>query len=668
MVNLILSISLSVLLKISPSYQYNPEVLVRRSVELLEVGNFKDAKGYIDLLKYTGKKEEYKILKGILLYSTGEYDSTLFYVDNIKGMGYLKGIALMYVNQDSGTKIIKRIGNDEDRFKLIFYKENPDTINQILSKLRISEKEKEEGKGYAYLKSDSAERAYAVFLKLYKENRNDKFLSDLFAYSLLKLHKWNEIMKFMGSAKYQSPLLNFVIGTALYNLQRYKEAEPYFIKDTVDSRLRPHTLFALSWIYYRLGDYKNTIAFINKFLECYNGELVKYATYRVGRAYLKMGDLRSLEYFNQVYKKYPDSDIADDALFLLGKINYLVEKLNQAKKYFLRLMVDYPECPWISYSANYVGNIYLKLGRFEKAEQYFNIGLQNNPPKSLKDELIYNLEWARYKCGKYGSLIYFYRSFIKKYPNNYRVPELMIALSDFYISARRYTKGIKVLLQFYKKFPNYKNRDEIVLKIFEAYKLMGKNKEGEKFVNEYISQNRTGDKVFQFLGEYYFSQNEIGKAIDFFRKIKGEELKPYALYMIGSAYFNSGLYREAEIALGKIIEDYKYSDYFEKAYLLLAEGYYYEGIEEDFLNFIQSGLTVLSDSGKVDLLLLEARYYCERNNSKALDIYKKAVETAGTDVERVSKILYEEVECARSLGYDAKAQELKEKADILKRR
>ncbi len=668
MVNLILSVSLSVLLKISPAYQYNPEVLVRRSVELLEEGNFKDAKEYIDLLKYMGKKEEYRILKGILLYSTGAYDSALFYVDNIKGTDYLKGIALMYVNQDSGIKIIKKFGSDEDKFKLIFYKENPDTINQILARLQISEKEKEEGKGYAYLKSDSTEKAYAIFLRLYKEDRNDKFLVDLFAYSLLKLHRWNEIIKFIGGANYQSPLLNFVIGTALYNLQMYKEAETFFIKDTVDNRLRPHALFALSWIYYRLGDYKKTIAFINEFLSCYKGELVKYAIYRVGRAYLKMGDLKGLKYFYQVYEKYPDSDIADDALFLLGKINYLIDKLEQAKKYFLRLMVDYPECPWISYSANYVGDIYLKLGKFEKAEQYFNIGLQNNPPKSLEDELIYNLEYARYKCGKYGSLIYFYRSFIQKYPDNYRVPELMIALSDFYISAHRYTRGIKVLLQFYKKFPNYKNRDEIVLKIFEAYRLMGKNKKGEKFVNEYISQNKAGDKVFQFLGEYYLSQNEIGKAIDFFRKIKGEELKPYALYMIGRAYFSSGLYRESEIALGKIIEDYKYSDYFEKAYLLLAEGYYYDGIEEDFLNFIQSGLTVLSDSGKVDLLLLEAKYYCERNDRKALEIYRKAVETAGTDVERVSKILYEEAECANSLGYNAEAKKIKEKADILRRR
>jgi len=653
------------LLDIQPERTDRGLILLNEAVVKIERGDTCGLMGILSLLKGSGYKNEADFLLGIYLLNSGNYREAENLLSLTGTPDYVKGILAIYSGKGLPVALMSSLP-DTLKFNLIFYTEDTVLIDSILSTLNLPPVYKKIADGYRlFLKGKYSESAsiFKDLLGIYRE----RIVRDYLYASLLGANKWREIIELEEKIKYDSPVKCFATATAFYSLKKYRDAEKFFSAGTT-SIYRVHFLYGLGWTEYRLRKYRNSVKAFEAFFKEPIKNLVLPARYRLARAYLKLGDLKSLEIFKEMVRDSVKSSFDDDAMFLIGKVYFVINRLDSAKKYLLRTILDFPDSPWTPYAGRYLGDLFSRKRDYKKAGQYYDLALKFNPPEKLKDELIYYRELMNYKQGKYRSTIEFYREFVKRYPNNSRMPEVMESMGEFYINMGRYRKGIEVLKRLLEKPIDRDMGIRVVLKIFEAYQKIGKDEEGIKFVSDFIEKKcQDCDDLYRALGDYYMGKDVTGRAIEYFRKIKGRELKPYALYMIGKAYFNTGFYGEAKVVLDEILTKFKDSPYYWKAYLLKLNSLSMEGQEEDLISEVENMDQDLSMEAKREAYLILARYFCDREDARAIDYYLMAVEFSGVNIQKQVKIYIEAADCAEKMGMLDKAEDLRNKAELLSR-
>ena len=653
------------LLDIQPERTDREFLLMNEAVIKIESGDTCGLMEILNSLKFFGYKKEADFLLGIYLLNSGNYKEAEKFLSLTEAPDYVKGMLSICSGKRLPTALMASLP-DTLKFNLIFYTEDTVMIDSILSTLILPPVYKKIAEGYRLFLKGNYRKSSSIFKEVMGVCRKRIVMDYLFA-SLLGANNWKEIIELEERIKYDSPVKCFAVATAFYSLKKYSEAEKFFSAGTT-SIYRVHFLYGLGWTEYRLRKYRKSVMAFNEFFREPIKKLVHPARYRLARAYLKLGDLKSLDIFKEIVRDSVKSSFDDDAMFLIGKVYFVINKEDSAKKYLLKTILDFPDSPWTPYAGRYLGDLFNREGDFKRAGQYYDLALKFNPPDKLKDELIYFRELMNYKQGKYRSTMEFYREFVNRYPDNSRMPEVMESMGELYINMGRYRKGIDVLKKLLEKPIDRDMGIRVVLKIFDAYQKIGKDEEGIGFVSDFIEKKcQDCDALYRALGEYYMGKDATGKAIEYFRKINGRELKPYALYMIGKAYFNTGFYGEAKVVLDEILTKFKDSPYYGRAYLLKLNSLSMEGLEEDLIAEFENMDQDLSMEAKREACLIVARYFCDREDERAIEYYLMAVECTGVNIQEQVKIYIEAADCAEKMGLLDKAEDLRNKAELLSR-
>ncbi len=114
--------------------------------------------------------------------------------------------------------------------------------------------------------------------------------------------------------------------------------------------------------------------------------------YRKAMSYLKDGDYdRASGLFLYVVQSFPDSDLADNALYWTGECYYATHNYKDAIKYFQMVIDKYPDGNKVPDSMLKIGLAYLKMGNMDKAREYLNMVINNypwsNPAKIAREKL-----------------------------------------------------------------------------------------------------------------------------------------------------------------------------------------------------------------------------------------------------------------------------------------
>ena len=188
---------------------------------------------------------------------------------------------------------------------------------------------------------------------------------------------------------YRDGLIELEKGDALYAAKKFNEAEILFPQ----SDYAPKSALMAAYSYYSQNYYGDSIAELERFLRIYpNHYNISYAEYLLGLCYYEQivdetKDLQSIanakKIFQNVIKRYPQTDFAIDAEFKLDLINDIMA----AKEMYIgRYYVDKKK--WISainrfrtVIDDYDTTIYVEEALYRLVEIYYIIGLEEEAKK-----------------------------------------------------------------------------------------------------------------------------------------------------------------------------------------------------------------------------------------------------------------------------------------------
>lgn len=254
------------------------------------------------------------------------------------------------------------------------------------------------------------EEARTMFYRSMKNATNDKYTA-LAMYWLGEMsyfeRDYNEAIstfdKFINLAQYQANMPDEAsIHTASYNIaysylkrENYENAARYFqdavnglrlnLNYTKDEYVREHVLpdatLRAADSYFKTNNYPKAIEYYDDAIE-YQYEDYHYAMYQ--RAVIlglrnPNDPAEGILALEELYKKHPKSDYADDAIFKIG-VTYLNNRnLRESTTAFERLINRYPESDYVNRALLRLGLIHINQGENNIALQKYKRIFTNNP-------------------------------------------------------------------------------------------------------------------------------------------------------------------------------------------------------------------------------------------------------------------------------------------------
>ncbi|MBN1290505.1 MAG: tetratricopeptide repeat protein, partial [Candidatus Latescibacteria bacterium] len=420
----------------------------------------------------------------------------------------------------------------------------------------------------------------------------------------------------------------YYLAQAAGQLGRYSE-ERYYLG--IASKLSPEVEYAdnVRYSYSRIlldnGELDDCLALTREFIQYYdNSPLMPEVLYMSGIAYLMTKEYqRASNSFNEITKRYPDSEIAgeavmkegvclfnlgllagavenfekylverpdgkniDEALYFLGRAYEQIEQPRPAGNAFLRLTLDYPSYEWIMDAYFRLGKNFFESGRFVEAENAFINFITNSARTDNNyDEALYYLERIKFKTGEYYDETQIAENFIDKYPESPRSPMLLFELARYNNLSGRKSRAIDYY-QVLMNNPLYAAySDSSAFLLADLYVSMGNNDKAASFLLGRAFENSntlSAQKMYYKLGSLYEEQEWYDTAIAWYDSSVAVNISPEysvdALYGIGRSFTKVNRFMDAERTYKRIVNEYPDNPYNFEIYQKLADLFFQQGL------------------------------------------------------------------------------------------
>jgi len=515
-----------------------------------------------------------------------------------------------------------------------------------------------------------------------------------------------------------SSALKEVIGSAslrkaecYYNLKNYGEALNLF-KDlwqsSRDSFLAPEILYGMSQCYLKQGKIEEAESVLESLIGSFPGYLqeervnyslglIRYYQGKYEKALESFGKadgvyanyyeamcLEELERqlpaqakYKEILEKYPENELADDALYGMGEAFNLMGHYDFAMEKFWDLLKSYPESGLAPYARFMIGASRFSQKNYSKAIENCQIFSRLYPESKLATSIQYLMAESLTGLGRNGEAIENYRIIIASFTSaapgeTESLREELARLSQYklaylYASMGEYNRSREEGERFLEKYsgsPGWK--DVLVLKGLCLHKL-GRYSEAETAYQSAFNiapDEEVGGKALYLLGLVYYEQADYQSLITSYKNLVTGISSPLggwlagAYYYIGEAYYQLARYREAEEMYSYILENYPGSEmakYAKSGLVACAteEGNFDLALirNREFLECYGEGDKNVDKMAKLHVANL---YFNKRDYKNSLSFYRRFVEEYPDD-EMVAQALYREGLAFYRLGHYSEA-------------
>ncbi len=283
--------------------------------------------------------------------------------------------------------------------------------------------------------------------------------------------------------------------------------------------------------FYVAEQYDKALTYYVKALESdEKGEYTDLTILLIGKCLKKLGNWeKAEETLGTLMKKYPRSEWADDALLCLSE-HYLnkASKQNYLKSIDLlkQIITHFPNRDTAPKAMNKIGECYLNMGEFKKAEQWFNVLLKRTQDTDLLAAAFFNLARIYSSPGfdkkNPEKSIEFLKAILQHHPDYPRLPAVYFALGNIYLELQKYREAFDMFTSVVDKFPDSwyaafsQSQKLLYHKNLKDYSTL--TDEYEKFIKNYpVPPNN--------LIEHPLPENKSEKSTDNELKIKADHLE-----------------------------------------------------------------------------------------------------------------------------------------------
>lgn len=236
----------------------------------------------------------------------------------------------------------------------------------------------------------------------------------------------------------ESGAMGFVVGRALYLLERYEEAAEAFrsyIREHPDHPELPSGYYHLGYCYEILGRYEEAAEVFRTLAEKFpDHEFVPDALYRMGEnLYNATKFRRALEIYLEVARRFPDTEFAPRALYSAAWTYLDLGRPEEAVGTMEELVALYPESDYARYAQFSVGDYYYSTKDYRKAQEAYRKVIRMFPgtEEARKAEALlldleediaseeYEMAFAEFQKGNYDYAARAFREIAEAHPETY---------------------------------------------------------------------------------------------------------------------------------------------------------------------------------------------------------------------------------------------------------
>jgi len=514
------------------------------------------------------------------------------------------------------------------------------------------------------------------------------------------IEKFKSVLAKYPDTKWK-PDICYWLAEALFRIGDYSDARSYYEKSisllglsraVTSEDIMVNAYYGLAWTDIKLGRFEEAIQSFETISKLSQEEYAKLgALVNVGDVLMSMGSYEeAIKHFNKLLTEYPDSYYSDYILLQIGIAYMKLKKYDQGILYFKDAIKAYPSSRYITDLKYNLALAYFNAGDFDStitileglkkdeldakyqphldyvlATAYFNSKkfkpalhlfrklLDRLEKKELKPELEYELAWCYYRLGRESEAIKRFRQLVERHPEDVLAEQVLLWLSEKFISEEKYTQAENYLKEYVGRYPNssgvYKARYDLAW----LYAMKGKDDEAIQLFEKYADDSKNPMQgEYKIALAYLFRQKgEYDKALELLRWVIKNKigLSAKAYQELSEVYYRMGRLADSAYALEKVLEavpEKEKGNYLYQIGTIWEEAGEMDKAVEFYLKAgYNSGvpLSIRSQS-----LLKAARIYERKGKlDKALKLYKKVKELGGPESKLAQEKLEEYKEVAR---------------------
>lgn len=163
--------------------------------------------------------------------------------------------------------------------------------------------------------------------------------------------------------------LNRLAGEAYFDEKKFTQAAQYLQRflDLSRNRAEAEVYFKLAFAYFQINENQKAIDYF-KLAALEKGEMGQVSSFYLGQLYLRTDNINyALSAFKKAVTSGSDERLAEEAAFLVGKINYDRKQYAEAIDDLVAFLEDYPNSRWKTEANELLAQSYLKTSNYDQA-------------------------------------------------------------------------------------------------------------------------------------------------------------------------------------------------------------------------------------------------------------------------------------------------------------
>lgn len=350
----------------------------------------------------------------------------------------------------------------------------------------------------------------------------------------------------------------------IYFIQKdYQSALKFYNQvNSADDKINSLVIYGKAYCYFNLRDYANSsfyfLDFINKFPK---NKKVDDSKLRLADSYFGIKEFeRANTLYQEIFSK--NKNVNDFGYYQFGQTLFQLRKYPDALEKFIKLQEKYPKSEYADKAQYLVGWINFQQGAFIEASKQYKKIFTKYKNSTLSPIVIYSIGDCYYNLANYDSALFYYKKLLNEYPRTRYVFDAINGINYSYIGKNEPQSAINEIDNFIEMNFDLEFADEVFYKKGEIYYSLADYANAAKSFTQFTQKYPSS----KFLPDaYYWIGKSSANANNFDDAVK-------AFNYVAQKYINSKYGVDAVIELGKL--------YASKKQYNLATELYKEAIQQ----------------------------------------------------------------------------------------
>ena len=240
---------------------------------------------------------------------------------------------------------------------------------------------------------------------------------------------------------------------------------------------------------------------------------------------------RAIRKSQMLLDEYPDSDLVDDALFLMGKAHLRLNEWSDALRNLDNLLANFPNSEFVEEAMYLKSLAHLGRGEEQTGLDWFARLREAFPEGRFAAEALYRLGDAYAEDRRYDQAIDYYRRFLERHPDRREVSSVRLSLARLLLEVERQSEALEQLAQIDPEPLNDAERFEVERLLVETLIAEDRPEEAAELVvelSDLAMDQAQRDEAFLLEGRVLLEQGRVDEGIAALEELGAEDSQSQA--------------------------------------------------------------------------------------------------------------------------------------------